>query len=348
MVELRMGTREMGGDGVNHHEKLGLERITCASQFTIPNTAGSCPDPACTYIDTRYSQPNQARCTPDISYPLVSSTSFSSSSSSLSFSSTTLPSSQNAKLSHLSLSLDAMIMSWHQVQHTPSTASIEYSIHRVQHPHKIVCLPFILMITSWPLNVAASSGMASLHDLPPSASSPWELKGKVTLSHHHACKSTNWWIDYQHPARRPLTVSKFSSNLARSSPPQCITKLAWLRPPSSHNHALQVHLQTRSITASKWISKLAHLGPPSLHDHGLQVHLQTRSIMISECIYKFTRSRHPGVSPNTLDYRLQVHLQTCTISPLGCISEFTQSWFSGTPQIALKHRHLQPVRIYHV
>jgi len=36
----------------------------------------------------------------------------------------------------------------HPVQHTPSTAYTEYSIHRVQHTPKIVCLPFILMISS--------------------------------------------------------------------------------------------------------------------------------------------------------------------------------------------------------
>jgi len=46
----------------------------------------------------------------------------------------------------------------HRVQYTPSTASTEYSIHWVQHPPKIVCLPFILMITRWPLNVASASG----------------------------------------------------------------------------------------------------------------------------------------------------------------------------------------------
>jgi len=148
MVDLRTRKREMRGDGGNHHEKLGLKRISCASQFTIPDTAGRSPDPACNYTDTRSSQPNQASRTPDFSYPLVSSTSFSSSSPSLSFSFTTLPSSQNTKLSHPSLSLHAMIMSLHRVQHTPSTAYTEYSIHRVQHPPKIVCLPFIPMISS--------------------------------------------------------------------------------------------------------------------------------------------------------------------------------------------------------
>jgi len=64
---------------------------------------------------------------------------------SLSFSSSTLPSPKNMKLTHPSLSLHAMINSSaytmysihqvriHQVQHTPSTAYTQYSIHPVQH-----------------------------------------------------------------------------------------------------------------------------------------------------------------------------------------------------------------------
>jgi hypothetical protein len=67
----------------------------------------------------------------------------------LSFSSTTLPSSQNLKFSNPSLSLYLMMISWqsihhllstgyteyriHQALHTPSTAYTEYSIHQVQH-----------------------------------------------------------------------------------------------------------------------------------------------------------------------------------------------------------------------
>jgi len=78
--------------------------------------------------------------------------------SSLSVSSTSQPSSQNTKLSHPSLSLHGMIMSWHRVQHTPSTAYTEYSIHWVQHS-KVVCLPFIPIITSWPRHVASASGV---------------------------------------------------------------------------------------------------------------------------------------------------------------------------------------------
>jgi hypothetical protein len=80
MVELRTRKRDMRGDGGNHHEKLGLMRISCASQFTIPDTAGTSPDPAGNITDTRSSQSNQASRTPDFSYPLVSSISFSSSS----------------------------------------------------------------------------------------------------------------------------------------------------------------------------------------------------------------------------------------------------------------------------
>jgi len=47
MVELRTRKREMRGDGTNHHEKLGLKRILCASQFTIPDMAGMSSDLEC-------------------------------------------------------------------------------------------------------------------------------------------------------------------------------------------------------------------------------------------------------------------------------------------------------------
>ena len=133
--------REIRADGGNHHEKLGLQRISCASRLNIANTAGTSPDPACNYTDTRSLQPNQAGPTPDFSYPLVSSTSFSSSSLISLFSFTTLYSLQNTKLSHPSLFIpchDRELTpspanpeySRHRGQHTPSTAYTEYSIHR--------------------------------------------------------------------------------------------------------------------------------------------------------------------------------------------------------------------------
>jgi len=90
MVELRLRKREMRGDGTNDDEKLELKKILCASQFTIPDTAGMSPDPVYIYTNMRSSQPNQASDTLDFSYPLVSSTLFSTLSPSLSFLSPTV------------------------------------------------------------------------------------------------------------------------------------------------------------------------------------------------------------------------------------------------------------------
>ena len=51
-----------------------------------------------------------------------------------------------------------------------------------------------------------------------------------------------------------------------------------------------------TITASKCISKLARLRPPSSHDHGLHLHLQTRSMTASRCISQLPRWRPPSTS----------------------------------------------------
>jgi hypothetical protein len=80
MVELSTKKREIRGDGGNHHEKLGHERISCASQLTIHDTAGTSLDPVGNLADTGFSKPNQASRTPDFPLPLVFSISFSSSS----------------------------------------------------------------------------------------------------------------------------------------------------------------------------------------------------------------------------------------------------------------------------
>jgi len=131
--------REMRGDGENHHEKLGLERISCASQFTIPNTMGTSPDPECNFMDTRFSQPNQASRTHDFSYLLVSSTSFSSSSPISLF----LVHISNIITEH-KVKLSFSISPCHDHELTPSTAYTEYSIHRVQHtPSTQDCLSFL-------------------------------------------------------------------------------------------------------------------------------------------------------------------------------------------------------------
>jgi len=110
----------------------------------------------------------------------------------LSFSSTAQPWSQYTISRHLSLSLHGMIMCWHPVQHIMSTASTEYRIHRVQHTQSTVspqdCLSSFhsrdweLTPTYWFRFLCTSP-----HDWPPSASSPGELTGKVTLSHYQFC-----------------------------------------------------------------------------------------------------------------------------------------------------------------
>jgi hypothetical protein len=115
MIELRTRKREMRGYGGNRQEKVELKRSSWVSQFTIPDTAGTRPDPACNYTDTRSSQPDQACCTDDYSYSYPPYRTHLDPPS-LSFSSTTPPSSQNTMLSHPSLSLHAMIMSQHRVQ----------------------------------------------------------------------------------------------------------------------------------------------------------------------------------------------------------------------------------------
>jgi len=115
--------------GGNHHEKLGRRRISCAGQFTMPDMAGTSRDPVCSCTDTRSSQPNQARRTPDFAYLLI--------------------------ILHIILILilislflvhnptiiaeykvksSLSISPCHDHELTPSIVYTEYSIHRVQHP----------------------------------------------------------------------------------------------------------------------------------------------------------------------------------------------------------------------
>jgi len=163
----------------------------CASQFIIPDMAGTSSDLACNFTGTRSAQPNQVNRTPDFPYLHHSYCHPPS----LSLSSTTLPSSQNTKLSHPSLSLLAMIASWHQVQYTSSTTKTKYSIHPVQHtPSTASSQDFMSSFhfhkEELTPECSFSIRRASLYNRPPSVSSLSELKGKVTVSHSHVCEST--------------------------------------------------------------------------------------------------------------------------------------------------------------
>jgi hypothetical protein len=132
----------MRGYEGNHHEKLGLKRIWCASQLTIPDTAGKSPDKVCNFTDTRSSQPSQASRTRDFSYPLVFSISFPSSPICLFLVHKSTIIAEHKVKSSLSIS------PCHDHELTPSKAYTKHSIQRVLHYPKIVCLPFILPIAS--------------------------------------------------------------------------------------------------------------------------------------------------------------------------------------------------------
>jgi len=158
MVELQTRRREMRGDGTKNHDNLGLRIISCEIRFTMPDRAGSLTDPACNNTDWRYSnlnqactntetrssQPNQAGCTPDFAYPLLSSTSFSSSSPMCLFlvQNSTITA-EHKLMSSLSISPchDHELPPTRSIrhsQHTPSTAYTKDSIH----PGFLVFPPF--------------------------------------------------------------------------------------------------------------------------------------------------------------------------------------------------------------
>jgi len=198
--------------------------------------------------------------------------------------STTLPSSENSILSHYSLSLHVMIMSWHQVQYTPSTVYTQdcsCSLHF--HDYELTSEGSFRFQRS------------SLHSQLPSGTSQLEVKGKVALSYSDGCEWTNWGKVSGQPSCRPST--------AHLDP----TNVAGLLPTCSHTHGPQVHLHTCPITLLECVSNLTRSWPPTVSpnmlDYTLQRHIQTRSIPASKCISKLAKLQ----SPNSLNHGLQVY-----------------------------------------
>jgi hypothetical protein len=62
-------------------------------------------------------------------------------------------------------------------------------------------------------------------------------------------------------------------------------------------------------------------------NHCLPVHLQTRSITASKCSSQFTRARPPTASPTSLDHGLQVQLSVHSISASKSISHISKKHF---------------------
>jgi len=177
----------------------------------------------------------------------------------------------------------------------------------------IGCLPFILMITSWPWDLAWTSGMPHF-----------------TIDRHHPARYESLKVE------SPCHISTFACHLTdewslstrrgahRLPPSTGIILLDYGLPsvsPKSHVYVLQVWM----IIASKWISKLTRLWPTSSHAHGLQVYLHTRSITPSKGISKRARSKSRIASPSSLDHNLQVYLLICSITASKCISKFARS-----------------------
>jgi len=178
-----------------------------------------------------------------------------------------------------------------------------------------------------------------------------------------------------------ISASKCISKLTQSRPPsvspdsldyglqvytimafKCISKLAQSPPPSASPNSiehglqvhllsspdlgLQVHLQTRSITASKCISTLLRLRPASLHDHGLQVHLQTRSIPASKCISEFIRSPSPSASqPCSFKYIFKERRRLYGDTGVTEVDRVTGSIYSADPVV--DRHHLISITSYH-
>jgi len=101
------------------------------------------------------------------------------------------------------LSLYAMIMSWHQVQHSPSTTST-HDCQSSLHSHDYNLTP----------ECSFSFRRASIQDQPALLESS---KVKILRPHPHGSALTNWWIQFQLLAALPLTAAKYSSNLASDS-----------------------------------------------------------------------------------------------------------------------------------
>jgi len=178
------------------------------------------------------------------------------------------------------------------------------SIPRVQHTPTIVCHHFILMSTSWPLNVGSAS------TVPPyrlTATSQFSIRASEVLSPCHIPKGSGW-LSYKYSLSNPVCLSLTAS---------------WLIPS-------KVLLQYRSIIASKYIFKRTWSQPPSASPNSLnnrlQVHVQTRSITASMYISEFTQFRSPIASPTSVHYRLPVHLWVHSILTSQCISELAPSW----------------------
>jgi len=135
MVQLMGRKRKMRTDTGNYYEKLGLNKISFRSQFTIHNSAGWSPDPEGQKTDTWFSKPNLSSRTANFACLVILSISFSSPSAISLFvvyNSTIITEQKATWCFTISLCNGhnlTPIAAWHQVQRTPSAAYTERSIY---------------------------------------------------------------------------------------------------------------------------------------------------------------------------------------------------------------------------
>jgi len=192
-----------------------------------------------------------------------------------------------------------------------SWVNTECSIHWVQLTPRIVCCPFIVMISSWPQNVALAFGVPPYKSI---ATSQFCIRASNVKSPCHIPTIASQLTDELSPGAPSINCLQVLAQYRSITASKCISKLPWLRLP-------QLYLQTPLITASKCISNLARSWPPSVSPDSLHCGLQVRTIMAPKCISKLTRLRPPQVylqlgrsgsrsaSLSSLDHGFHVYLQ---------------------------------------
>jgi len=208
-------------------------------------------------------------------------------------------------------------MSYHWVKHTPiqhtlSTSYTEYSIHRVQHTPSTAYTEYCINPRSTVSCCQPVSHLwADVVVLNSLHSHDYKVTNKSCLScRHRSLPIYRLQIDHLQVLLQSQSIMAF----------KCISKLTRSRPPSvspdSLYNGLQVH---RSVTRSQPPKKSANSLNYGLHVHlwvqldlRMQVHLQTHSIAASKYIPQFTQSRPPCASLNSVTQRLEVLLSLCS------------------------------------
>jgi len=143
MVELRTRKREMIRDRGNRHQKLGLREFRV--RVNLPSPIWQVRVPIRLVITPKWGLPNQIR---HIVHLISHIRSYPPYRSQLHPPSVFLVHNCTI-LAEYKVMSSFSIFPCHDHELTLCTAYTEYSIHWIQHPPKIACLSFILMITRW-------------------------------------------------------------------------------------------------------------------------------------------------------------------------------------------------------